>query len=381
MAFELLQPAPAGAAETYEVRLGAQLTAPVPAESMRFLPGSLQVHPGDTIHFTSQTVHNLTLLPAGYDVDTFLASDWTGTSSAWSPFIDDADEGDNALKLNPRLLPTFVDCGSFGQEACTYDADTGLGPISGGTSIPNAGSPLDFTIEVTASAGASFTAVDLLFPDLRMDVQVVDATQTIPSPAEVSDEADDQIAVDQATASTLHAKYSKQKPKKGKGAKTVWTVRPGVDEAGVSLRSFYPAKLTIRPKQRVKWAFSGLTHSSATVTFPAARGLAIAGAFPEFVCDTDGQGTASDSAPTFASAPYCDDPEQLEIDVPHDLPYGAGNKTVTSAKDFEHSGIRGAGFAPTATDYVLRFTKKSTKKGFSYVSIGGAIMTGKVVVK
>jgi hypothetical protein len=131
----------------------------------------------------------------------------------------------------------------------------------------------------------------------------------------------------------------------------------------------------------VKWAFGGLTWSSATVTFPSTRGREIAADFPDIVCDTDGSGTAADSDPTFASFPFCDDPEQLEIDVPNELPDSAGNKVVTSAQDFEHSGIRGGGYAPSADPYTLRFQRKSGKKGYSYVSIGGALMPGKVVVK
>ena len=367
---------------TYEVRVGVPLSAPVPAESMRFLPNHLDVHPGDTIRFTSGGVHNVTLLPPAYDVDQFVDENAQGTTGEWSPFIDDADEGAQGLKVNPNILfPSFLDCGSFGQDPCSYTADVGQGPVSGGSSLPAAASFLDFSITVDAPVGTTFSAVDLLFPSLRMTVTVVDDSQAVDTAADVQTATDAIVQSDRAKAVSLHNKYSKQKPKTGTGAKTIWSVRPGVDEDNIALRSFYPSKLTIQRKQRVRWTFSTLTLSTATVTFPRSRGVSIASGFPDITCDTDGTGTAADEDPPFASSPYCDDPSQLEIDVPAGLAFGTGDGVVTNNRDHEHSGIRGASYATSAGDYTLRFTKKSSRKGFAYVSIAGHLMGGKVVVK
>ena len=379
----VLVASPARAQSTYVIEVGAPLDAPAPAESLRFFPATIQVHEGDVLRFRSLLAHNVTLLPAGYDIDAFLDQQWRGTDGEWSPFINDADEGARALKINPRIVfPTFPHCGEpFEQDPCPYDADPGLGPVSAGTSIPAASAYLDRSFQVTAPAGTTFTAVDLLFPNLRMTVEVVPGTEPASDPQAIASTTTSQITADTAQARSLHSANVNKKPFKGRGAKRVWTVKAGIAKDRVSLHAFYPSKLTIAPKQRVKWTFKQLLWSTASVTFPSSRGEEIAGRFPDLGCDVDGAGTGADEEPVYTTAPYCDDPLQLELDVPADIVAVAGDGKVTSVTDFEHSGIRGAGYAQRNDPYTLRFPKRSGKKGFSYTSIGGLLMPGKVIVK
>jgi hypothetical protein len=371
-----------GQEAAFTITVGEVLTAPVAAESMRFFPSTLKVHQGDVVTFTSASIHNVTLLPPGYDVDSFLETQWKGTTGEWSPFIDDADDGADALKLNPRLIiPTFTDCGGINETPCPYDADTGTGPVSAGASLPSVSDSLDRSFQVTAPVGTTFAAVDLLFPDLRMTVEVVDNSAAASDPAAIETERSQAVEADAETASDLHAANVNKRPKKGKGTKRVWTVKAGLEQDGIALRAFYPSKLTIARKQRVKWVFKGLLWSSASATFPYTRASDIGGSFPELVCDTDGTGTAPDQEPIYTTTPYCDDPLQLEFDVPPEIPSPAGDGSFKRAGDFEHSGIRGAGFAPRNEDYVLKFPKKSPKAGFAYGSLGGLLMQGRVIVK
>ena len=121
------------------------------------------------------------------------------------------------------------------------------------------------------------------------------------------------------------------------------------------------------------------------MTFPRPRALTMAESFPEIACDGDGEdGTTPDSQPTSSEYPFCSSGE-LEIDVPAAFVAASGNGTVTSARDFESSGARGASFAVTKKAYEVAFPKKSPGAGFTYAcpihEAAHAPMQATVVVK
>jgi hypothetical protein len=82
--------------------------------------------------------------------------------------------------------------------------------------------------------------------------------------------------------------------------------------------------------------------------------------------------------------PFCNDPTQLEFLVGARGIFPQGDGSLTSATDFENSGVRGVDLsAPTAghAPYDLRFPKASGKKPFKYICLVHPFMNGSVVVK
>lgn len=390
----LLSVPPAQAVLTFDVEVGRFFDeTDHTAESMRFYPSAIKVVPGDTLHFTTESFHGVTLLPEGSEPAAWTNEYTEEPGALWSVFVPDRDEGSKAAKVNTRVALPSKACGWPGQGPCEFDGsgDPGLDALNSGLALfPTAeGSEtreLSFSVTITAEPGAVLYALDPLHPAMTMRIDVVGSFEERSDPFELEDAAEAQFAADRARAAQLDRSYSKKRVKKNVGGTTVWQAWAGVEEPGISLRRFYPKKLTIKPKHQVKWIFSKNIYEAHDVTFPRGKASSLGRGFPQIVCDTNGdQTTDGDSGPTSTEFPFCSSVGQLELDVASALVAGAGDGKITSARDFATSGARGASYAPSAKSYLLTFPKKSTRTGYSYAcaihEAAHAPMRGTVVVR
>lgn len=391
-ALALLPASPAHAALTFDVEVGRFFDeSDHTAESMRFYPSALRIASGDTLHFSTESFHGVTLLPAGTEAGAW-ASEHAAAGGAWSPFVRDPDEGARGAKMNLRVATPSHPCGWPGQDPCEFDGrgDDAIDPLNSGLALfPSANGvetrELSFSVTITADPGSTIYAVDPLHPAMTMRIDVVGSFAERSGLAELQSASAAQFDADEARAEALDRTYSRKRVKKTVRGKTVWQAWAGVEEAGISLRRFYPKKLTIKPGNRVKWIFTKDVYEAHSVTFPRSRGVAMAGAFPEIRCDPDGdEGTSADTAADSAQFPFCSS-GALEVDVPSSFVGAAGNGSYRAGRDFETSGARGASFATTKRAYELAFPKKSPKAGFAYAcpihEAAHAPMNATVVVK
>lgn len=383
----------AGAALTFQVEVGRFFDeADHTAESMRFYPAAIEVVPGDTLHFSTESFHGVTLLPAGSEPTVWRAAH-AEPGGPWAAFQTDPDESSTGARINLKVALPSSPCGWPGQSPCEFDGsgDELLGPLNSGLAVFPAGEgtetrELSFSVTITAEPGTTIYALDPLHPAMTMQIDVAGTFEERSDLGTLQSQSDAQFAADRARAAQLDTTYSKKKVKKTVGGKTVWQAWAGVEEQGVSLRRLYPKRLTIKPGHRVRWIFAKNIYEAHSITFPRARAMALSGAFPEIACDVDGdEGLGPDEAPSSAQFPFCSSLGELELDVPAALAAGAGNRAVTSTKDLEASGARGASYASTAAAYTLAFPKKSPKSGFPYAcaihEAAHAPMRGAVVVK
>ncbi|HEX2057157.1 MAG TPA: hypothetical protein VHI71_02205 [Actinomycetota bacterium] len=384
--------APAQAALTFDVEVGRFFDeSDHTAESMRFFPSSIRVAPGDTLHFATEGFHGVTLLPAGIDPSEWASAHATA-GGLWSAFVRDPDEGARGAKVNNRVASPSDACGWPGQSPCEHDGtgdevedplNSGLALFPGDSGVETR--ELSFSVRITAAPGDRIFAVDPLHPEMSMQIDVVGAFAERSSLGDLQEESDAQFAADSERAEALDRTYARKRVKRIVRGKTVWQAWAGVEEAGITLRRFYPRKLTVKPGNRVKWIFSKDLYSAHSVTFPRSRATALAASFPEIACDADGdEGMAADSAPTSTTFPFCSS-GALEIDVPAALTVAGGDGAVRGGTDFETSGGRGASFATSKRAYELAFPKKSPKAGFAYAcpihETAHAPMRATVVVK
>ncbi len=392
---------PASAATTFNVEVGRFFDPnDNSSESLRFYPAGLQVHQGDVVHFSTESFHGVSLLPAGVNASNWLRDYAGGIDKPFSLFESDPDDGVASYKINLRLLSPSLPCGWPTQDACSFDGSN-PNPISGvlhsGLAVfPTAGgsetTQLSFSVAVDADPGVAFDVVDVLHPGMRMRIEVVPASMPASDQTELDKESARLFGLDSRKAASLHKTYSAKKTKRKIGGVTTWSAWAGVETPTVSLRRMYPPILTIKPGEQVRWLFTKNRYSAHTVTFPMARGRKLAASFPVITCDLDGdspdptadQPPHPDGEPTSSSPPYCASFDQLELDVPDGVPNLAGDGRVTSASDLESSGVRGRGIANSVAPYTLAFTKPR-KKGYSMIDMVSHLArinaTGKIVVR
>ena len=369
----------ATAQATYDVQIG-QFLRGAPAESMRFFPASLTVHPGDVLHFTSEGFHTATLLPAGIGADDWVQDYSSGLDEPWSLFVADPDEPQGNVKANNRVLfPTDPACGAP-DAPCEFDGSGN--PVDGvlNSGIPLAG-PLDFSVEVTADPGDTFWVICLIHPKMQMRVRVVGGGEGTSDPGQIAQETEQQVARDTDHARALHARLdSKRTSHKTPGGGRVWDAWAGFDTQYLSLRAFYPGVLKINRGDRVRWHFDALYFEDHTVTGPNSRALQIAGQSFVPVCDPDGDvGPGPDNPPETEEPPFCNDPAQLEFDIPANFVLPHGNGRVTRRKDFESSGVLGAN-VPGPESYDLTFPRRLDGP-YKYLCLIHPFMRGRVLVK
>lgn len=373
--------APVGTARaqaTYEVLVGQFLEGPFPAESMRFFPDTIRVHPGDTLHFTTTGFHTATLLPVGTGpVEWFDTQATLGTAQPYAFAQPDPDDGPTSYKLgNAAISPTDPTCGGAGQPACSF----------GGTSVLNSGAPffgpMDFTVSVDVAAGSSFYVVCIIHgASMRMRVEVVASGQAASDPADIEDANEQALAQDLDTAAALHERFSGRRTSHvAPDGTRVWDAWAGVDSRYVALFGFYPSRLRIRPGDSVQWHFDSLTYEDHTVTLPLGTGREIVRNAP-LVCDPDGDaGPGPDNPPDQEEPPFCSDPTQLEFEIDDRFVHPSGNG-VFRGNDLENSGVLGANSFLGDSNYRLRFTRPSPDGGFKYLCLIHPFMRGRVIVR
>ena len=370
----------AGAATTYDVAVG-QFLASAPAESMRFFPGTVDVHQGDELHFTTESFHTATLLPVGAGVVEWFDTNATlGTSQPYALAQPNPDNGSTAYKFgNNAIFPTDSTCGGPTQSPCAFD----------GTTVLNSGipvffdGPMDWTVTVGAAPGDSFWVVCLVHgANMRMKVNVVATSAPASDPAALDTANAQALAQDTASAAALNAKYSAKQTWHVKGNHRVWDAWAGVDNRHVAVYGMFPRTLKVAKGDTVQWHFDSLTFEDHTVTFPSDKARKIANFFNP-VCDPDGDaGPGPDNPPDMMDPPFCTDPTQLEIQLSDKFVPKLGDGTVTG-RELESSGVRGAGSSALGGDanYNLRFGATSSGTGFKYICMIHPFMRGRVVVR
>jgi len=379
VAIVLLPATSAGAATTYEVSVGKFLQG-APAESMRFLPGTIDVHQGDTLHFKSESFHTATLLPVGAGVvDWYDANATIGTSQLYSLVQPDTEDTPNTYRFgNLAIFATSSTCGGSGQAPCSFD----------GTSVLNSGAPiatptLDFSATINVAPGSSFWVVCLVHSaNMRMKVNVVASSAPASDPAVLDTANAAAIAQDTSSAAALNAKYlTKQTWHAAPGGHRVWDAWAGVDNRHVALYGMYPRTLHIAKGDTVQWHFDSLIYEDHTVTFPLDKAKTIANT-NVIACDPDGDsGPLPDGPPDLMAPPFCNDPTQVEVHFDPRFAPKLGDGTFTG-RDLESSGVRGANSGALAGDanYNLKFGATSSSKGFTYICMIHTFMHGRIVV-
>lgn len=361
-----------------------RLSEKFPAEYNGFLPGKLNIHSGDTLHFTSDGFHTVTMLPAGAKPDPWLADNAaSGTSDYYTLTQSDPDEGDDMYKVGTAaLMPSRFDCGGAGQPACQF---SGSGMSFGwrGDGVLNSGAPLagpiDFSTTVTAPAGATVYALCLIHPaTMRLPITVVDDSEKATDPASAEKIAAQTVAKSTKTAAALHRSYStKHIRRKAPGGGFVWEAWAGIDRGPIALLALYPARLNVRLGDSIRWRFAGLLSETHTVAGPLEEALELANSLPEIRCDLD---TDSGTSPDVEALPppvFCPGSlYQLEIDWPEGLVPARGDGVFEN--DPESSGTRGSDTG-IRDDYTLSFPRPTGQEGATFICLIHPFMRTTVV--
>ncbi len=289
----LLPATTAAAATTYDVGVGRFLQSAA-AESMRFFPSVVDVHQGDTLHFTSDGFHTATALPLGEGPVEWFDTNASGPTDPYSIIQEDADDGPTSTVFSTAVaLPSDPTCGPAGTP-CSY----------GGSAVVNSGIPLsgpmDFGVSVDASAGSSFYVVCLIHgPGMRLKVNVVGGGEAASDPADIEKANAAALDQDENSAAALWARYAdRQTWHRTPNGTRVWDAWAGVDDRHVALYGMFPLTLRIHKGDRVQWHFDSLEYEVHTVTFPidTARDIVRNSFLP--VCDTGpGGDTTSSGSP------------------------------------------------------------------------------------
>ena len=373
----------ARAAETYTIQaFQSFFERGIPGFSGRFYPGSVQVHPGDTLHITE----NVALFPAGvYPQDFIPENVWT-TDGQYSFLVSDEDEGPGALKIQEGME---TDCGTQANP-CVWD---GKGePIFPAFPEEQEGVEPDFSIWVTIEAqpGTTMWASSMASSEINTNLKVeVVAPQEAGSTQESLDaRAAELLQKDYEDAAALHQRMNaKRTVHRNEAGQKVYDVFVGAAAGPIELFASYPRKITVPKGARVMYHFMD-ENEPHTATFggPKARNVLENGFQP--VCDPDGDnGTAPDTAADFSTGePTCAAPAELEVDIDDRLISEVGDGRVTGPNDLESSGLKAPVFPEETTfdsnPWTVRMTQTSDAKGFKYIClIHGGFMGGRVVVK
>lgn len=368
----------AGIASTVEVQVGAPLfefpeAGGAPADGMRFYAPTTKIHSGDTVVFNFAGFHTATLLPKNTDVQGWVADNTGGFDKPFSLLVTDPDDGADALKLNNSAgLPNPV-CGAP-DNPCPYN----------GTGVVNSGLPFGppaFAATITGSPGDVVWAVCLVHTHMRFRMKIVGSGDEPTSQAAIDSFRDEKSAEDAEQAGVVHDKLVAKRTKHRTAAgKLVWDAFSGFDGHNWALLGMYPRKTIIRQGQTVRWHFAQLITEEHTVTLPFGEGKEQFDNSFVPSCDPDGDGgPGPDNPPDTQDPPFCNNPAQLEFDVPGKAAGERGDGVYNG--DFQNSGHRGVS-SGDLRHYDVKFKKTSNRKGFRYLClIHGPFMDGRVQVK
>ena len=366
----LVAPLEAGAAPAdYTVSLGSQklfeLAAPAPAFGTRFYAPSLRVHKGDTIKFKGPAA----LAPANVRIKRWIGNNTRGVGKKWSIAVRDRDEPKQHVKFNnPVIFGAQRGCG-YGAKPCGYN---GSRVVANGAFF---GRP-KFVVKVNADVGDVVWALNLIQPRTRLRIEVVANGATATKQSAIDRYKKRHLRRDAARALARHQQLlNYDRVTTDSSGTLVRHALAGYDGKGFALFSMYPRKAHIRKGEKVRWHWSSLRYEDHTVTFPQGKAAALVpkGFLP--FCDT---GSGPDEPPQIQGPPFCNNPDDLELDITPRFAYKRGDKRYRGG-DYSNSGISGANINPGASPYTLKFTRKN-REGFKYICMIHPEMRGKVAV-
>lgn len=197
-------------------------------------------------------------------------------------------------------------------------------------------------------------------------------------------------AKERDAAAALHAKLAKATTQhKTRSGRVVHDAYAGYDTDTFALLDFYPTRLKIKKGEKVRWHFSNLSLEQHSLAFPlrAGRNIASNEAFIP-VCDPDAEGEGPDTFTVDFETFSCPEGE-LELDLGRNFTAESGDGRFPGGpQNVENSGFRGRnipsapGLAGGTDPWDLKFTKKSSDRGYKYIcTFHGGFMNAFVVVK
>lgn len=275
-----------------------------PYEYTRFYPEQLKIHRGQTVRWDTAWTQF-----SGFHTITF--------AEAGRPALLRPDDIPGTY-ATPEAWAFGGDCGRGSQPACVLTEGTQF--ISSGTP-PFGSSPFLVTIDAPVGNYGYFCTVH---PAMAGEIQVVPDSEDLPTPAEIEQTVDDEVAADSADADTVFA--SGQTPvSQIEDGQRVWQVRVGDSTANdhVSILAYLPTDLQIDAGDKVRYVYRpGIVNEIHTVTFPSAivgsfvpipHGLGGFGFYPS--CDPDDPATGAKGIPGTWGIAGPDCPGSLELAV------------------------------------------------------------------
>jgi plastocyanin len=369
----LVAPLEAGAAPTdYTIKLGSsklfQLAAPAPALGTRFYSPALKVHKGDTIKFKGTAG----LAPANVRIKKWIGNNTRGVGNKWSIAVRDKDEPKQHFKFNNRVIFNAQQGCGYGAKPCGYD---GSHVVANGFFF---GRP-KFVVKINADVGDVFWALNLVQPRARLRIEVVDKGAAATKQSAIDSYKERQLKLDAARALAAHNRLlNYNRVTRDSSGTLVRHALAGYDGKGFALFSMYPRKTNIHKGQKVRWHFSSLRYEDHTVSLPGGKAAAVSqkGTNPPPLCDT---GKGPDKPPQIQGPPFCNNPGDLEFDIPPKFAFKRGNKSYVRG-DYTSSGLEGANINVGAAPYTLKFTR-TKPSGFNYLCLIHSFMKAKVSVR
>jgi len=229
--------------QTYVIQVGASTIGNI--DLMQFAPGALKVHRGDTVTWLINGFHNVHL----------------GAKAPASFIIAPEVNGKPLPQINPQVaIPFGAKSGSSftGQE-------TGSG-LSGPQVSPV------FSLVIDVKVGTTFAFFCDVHPGMVGTISVVDDSEAIPSPAEVSVQAGGEFGASAQAASVSEQKLEVDAGKLLNSVSGQATVQMGSDLGRAAADQYFPATSVIKVGESVTWKFSNSAIEPHTVSFPAVRG-------------------------------------------------------------------------------------------------------------
>ena len=375
---------PAGT--VYEIQVGQEFfSSGIKAFSARVYPGSIKVHPGDTIHFSEM----LAMFPAGVYPEDYIPENMISIEGRYSFLQADPDDGVRAVKFN--LDDPSTQCGQTQADPCLWGQnDEPIFPAGPAEDDPEP----NFNVWATIDAAPGTVLWGDTIPGSEINTNIKVEVVSPNEAASTQDELDARAAqlLRKDYEDTL-ALYNKLRAKRtwhiNEAGKKVFDVWAGGVTGPVEFFDFFPRKITVPRGARVQFHFVDELEPH-TATFGGAKARRIADAnLVQPACDPDGdEGPGPDTAADFSNpeAP-CADPAQLELDVNQRAVDETGDGRVSGARDYENSGLKFPIFPEDTTfdsnPWTVRMTQRSGDRGFKYFCIvhGSDFMFGRIVVK
>jgi plastocyanin len=240
--------ASANSAQTYTVLVGAENVSRA-SGVMAYFPDTLHIHVGDTVLWQQNTheIHTVTFL-AGTTAPILIV-----------PVPPPPPTLPGPLMLNPLAVNPIPPQGG------PYDGST---YANSGIMSTDPGFPTQFSLTFTKAG--SFTYECLVHGMMMSGTLVVeDPSVNIPSPADVSAQAQKTINQQLAHANGLLGQAMSQvpPPQHNPDGTTNYTVLIGWSQGQYDLMDFFPGKLVVHPGDTVNFMLSSTNDAPHTVTF------------------------------------------------------------------------------------------------------------------